>query len=187
MKTLNPDRIRIWNQWIQIRNTATWRCWLLLLIHRFGLQLYPNIFIAFKRESFLLRANLPCSRWRPVPPWGRQRRTRECRRPRRRPPQGPGTRRSSLVSAAAARPVRAGSGIWQMKCNFFVYPYNEHLFIFTVNIESGLRIRIRSGFNRVSESTKVEKNFKSSFTEVLDGLYWELKAFPVIWTFFMEA
>ncbi len=35
--------------------------------------------------------------------------------------------------------------------------------------------------------TKVEIFFKSSCFEVLDGLFWELKASPVTWTFFMEA
>ncbi len=35
--------------------------------------------------------------------------------------------------------------------------------------------------------TKVEKIFKSSSFEVLDGLFWELKASSVTWTFFMEA
>jgi hypothetical protein len=35
--------------------------------------------------------------------------------------------------------------------------------------------------------TKVEKNLKISCSEVLDGLFGELKASSVTWTFFMEA
>jgi hypothetical protein len=34
---------------------------------------------------------------------------------------------------------------------------------------------------------KSRKNFKCSCFEVLDGLFWELKASSVTWTFFMEA
>jgi hypothetical protein len=66
---------------------------------------------------------------------------------------------------------------------------------------AGLRIRIRigSGFNRVSESgsgsgsrrakmTHKSRNFfQSSCFEVLDGLFFELKASSVTLTYFMEA
>ncbi len=83
------------------------------------------------------------------------------------------------------------------------------------HVQAGLRIRIRigSGFNRVSGSgfgiwiqdsgsgsrirnldpggqklpTKVEIFFLSSCFEVLDVLFWELNASSVTWTFFKEA
>jgi hypothetical protein len=72
---------------------------------------------------------------------------------------------------------------------------------------AGLRIRIRipigSGFNGVSGSgsgfgiririqegkndPQKKKTLKNSCFEVLDGLFCELKASSVTWTFFMEA
>jgi hypothetical protein len=44
-----------------------------------------------------------------------------------------------------------------------------------------------SGSRREKWLTKVENFLKNSCFEVLDGLYWELKASSVTWTFFVEA
>ncbi len=59
-----------------------------------------------------------------------------------------------------------------------------------IRIQSGQWIRIR---NRDPDPggqkwpTKVEKIGKSSCFDVLDGIFWELKASSVTWTYFMEA
>jgi hypothetical protein len=44
-----------------------------------------------------------------------------------------------------------------------------------------------SGSRRAKMTHKSRKNFKSSCFEVLDGLFWELKASSITWKFFMEA
>ncbi len=61
-----------------------------------------------------------------------------------------------------------------------------------IRIQSGqwIRIRIRNPDPDPGGQkwpTKVEIFLKSSCIEVLDGLFWELKASSVTWTFFMEA
>ncbi len=61
-----------------------------------------------------------------------------------------------------------------------------------IRIQSGqwIRIRIRNPDPDPEGQkwpTKVEFFFLSSCFELLDGLFWELKASSVIWTFFMEA
>ncbi len=63
-----------------------------------------------------------------------------------------------------------------------------------IRIQSGqwIRIRIRNSDPDPDPGgqkwpTKVEKSCKSSCFEVLDGLFWELKASSVTWTYFMEA
>ncbi len=52
-----------------------------------------------------------------------------------------------------------------------------------IRIQSGqwIRIQIQEGKNGP------QKDFKSSCFEVLDGLFWDLKASSITWTFFMEA
>jgi hypothetical protein len=57
-----------------------------------------------------------------------------------------------------------------------------------IRIQSGQWIRIMDPDPGGQKwPTKVEKKFKRSCFEVLDGLFWELKASSVTWTFFMEA
>ncbi len=61
-----------------------------------------------------------------------------------------------------------------------------------MQIQSGqwIRIRIRNPDSDPGGQkwpTKVDKIFRSSCFEMLDGLFWDLKASSVTWTFFMEA
>ncbi len=60
-----------------------------------------------------------------------------------------------------------------------------------IRIQSGQWIRIQSGQLiriRIQEwPTKVETNKEISYFEVLDVVFWELKASSVTWTFFMVA
>jgi hypothetical protein len=60
------------------------------------------------------------------------------------------------------------------------------------DLVAGLRIQIGSGFNRVSGSDSGSRRAKMTHKsrkifEVLDGLFWELKASSVTWMFLMEA
>ncbi len=56
-----------------------------------------------------------------------------------------------------------------------------------IRIQSGQWIRIRIRIQDGKNDPQKKKNLKNSCFKVLDGLFWELKASSVTWTFLMEA